>query len=73
MDLNEQPMDQIKMNCPICGNQVHKSRPSDREIKHSVLCQNEYYIHYKDVNGLDVLNKHTEAHVNAPEKRFSAV
>lgn len=67
---NNEPMDQIKMKCPICNGEVHKSRPSDREIKHNVLCQNEYYIHYRDVNGHDVLNKHHEAHVNAPEKRF---
>ncbi len=64
-------MDAVKMSCPICGRPVHKSRPSDREIKNHVVCQNEYYVHYTDVNGMDVLNKHTEAHVNAPEKRFS--
>lgn len=64
-------MESIKTRCPICNGEVNKSRPSDREVKSNVLCQNEYYVHYKDVNGLDVLNKHTEAHVNAPEKRFA--
>jgi uncharacterized Zn finger protein (UPF0148 family) len=63
-------MESIKTQCPICGESVNKSRESDREVKHHVVCQNEYYIHYRDVNGLDVLNKHTEARVNAPEKRF---
>lgn len=68
---NNQSMESIKTRCPICNGEVNKSRPSDREVKSNVLCQNEYYVHYKDVNGLDVLNKHTEAHVNAPEKRFA--
>jgi hypothetical protein len=60
----------IEMSCPICGQSVQKSRESVRDVKNHVVCHNEYYTHYKDVNGNDILNKLPEALVAAPEHRF---
>jgi len=61
----------IETHCPICDKPVTKIKETDHEIKNHVICQNEFYIHYVDTKGANVLIKHPEAHVNAPEKRFA--
>jgi predicted RNA-binding Zn-ribbon protein involved in translation (DUF1610 family) len=64
--------DAVEMKCPICNHEVIKSRESEREIKNNVMCENEYYVHYKNVHDQDVLNKFPEANVNSPETRFKS-
>jgi hypothetical protein len=61
---------EIKTFCPICSKDVIKTREVEREVKTNVLCVNEYYVHYRDAHGRDVLNKFPEANVNSPETRF---
>jgi hypothetical protein len=62
---------EIKTICPICNTEVIKTRELDREIKTNVICANEFYVHYRDTNGRNVLNKYPEALVSAPENRFA--
>lgn len=58
--------------CPICGGLVNKPTKSDAERRNMIVCENEYYVHFVDRNGHDVLQQFITPRTSPDNIRFKA-
>lgn len=74
MDISEAQMLAVGQptNCPICGGKVSKpTRRSDAERKNSIVCENEYYVHFVSRTGDHILQQYRTPKTTPDETRFS--
>jgi hypothetical protein len=57
--------------CPICGQKVSKPTRSDKDLSNSIVCENEYYVHYTDRSGNHILQQYINPRVNEDRFRYS--
>lgn len=56
-------MDEIQTQCPICQGAVGRTKTMFNPENHTLICENEYYIHYINANGDNRLTKLPEPSV----------
>lgn len=57
-------------NCPICGIRVNKPTKSDEERRNMIVCENEYYVHFVNRKGHNILQQFITPRTSPDEIRF---